>query len=116
LSALIADLAERGTLARTVVLCAGEFGRTPKINVAGGRDHWPGGFSLALAGGGLRGGRVVGETDPEGIKGPPSPLTIADVHATVLAALGLDPRKENVSPVGRPIALAAGRPIEMLLG
>jgi uncharacterized protein (DUF1501 family) len=115
LSALIGDLTERGTLDRTVVLCTGEFGRTPKVNVAGGRDHWPNGFSLAIAGGGVRGGRVIGETDPEGQKGPAEPSSIADVHATILTALGLDPRKENISPVGRPIALSDGKPLRALL-
>ena len=72
-AALIRDLAPRNLLDQTVVLCGGEFGRTPKINLAGGRDHWPNGFSLALAGGGIAGGRVVGETDPEGIKDPDQP-------------------------------------------
>jgi hypothetical protein len=116
LGALIRDLKRRGTLERTVVLCAGEFGRTPKINPLGGRDHWPNGFSLAIAGGGIRGGRVVGATDPEGIKGPVDPTTIADIHATILSAVGLDPVKENVSPVGRPIKLSEGRPVAALLG
>jgi uncharacterized protein (DUF1501 family) len=115
LSALIRDLKERGALDRTVVLCTGEFGRTPKMNLAGGRDHWPNGFSLAIAGGGIRGGRVIGETDPEGGKDPANPTSVADVHATVLTALGLDPRKENVSPVGRPIQLSEGRSIRALL-
>ena len=69
-AALIRDLKMRGLLDRTVVLCGGEFGRTPKVNLAGGRDHWPNGFSLALAGGGMRGGFALGETDPEGQEGP----------------------------------------------
>ncbi len=94
----------------------GEFGRTPRINPAGGRDHWVNGFSLALAGGGIRGGRVVGETDPEGIKDPVNRTSIADVHATVLTALGLDPLHENISPARRPIRLSQGQPIESLLG
>lgn len=115
LSALIRDLADRGTLHRTIVLCTGEFGRTPRVNLAGGRDHWPNGFSLALAGGGIRGGQVIGATDPEGTRAPAHPSSIADVHATVLTALGLDPRKENVSPVSRPIALSSGKPIPALL-
>src|SRR5262249_9904555 len=70
LAALLRDLKERKLLERTVVVCMGEFGRTPKINPLGGRDHWPNGFSLALAGGGIRGGTVLGETDPEGVKEP----------------------------------------------
>jgi len=115
LSALIRDLIERGTLDRTVVLCTGEFGRTPKVNLAGGRDHWPNGFSLAIAGGGIRGGQVVGATDPDGVKAPSNPTPVADIHATVLKAVGLEPHKENLSPVGRPIALSQGRSIRALL-
>ena len=114
-AALIRDLDRRGTLGRTVVLCGGEFGRTPKLNPLGGRDHWPLGYSLALAGGGLRGGIAVGATDPEGRADPARPATIADVHATVLTALGLDPARENVSPAGRPIKLSAGQVIGELL-
>ncbi|HEV3163971.1 MAG TPA: DUF1501 domain-containing protein [Isosphaeraceae bacterium] len=114
--ALLRDLNRRNLLGRTIVLCGGEFGRTPKVNVAGGRDHWPNGFSLALAGGGLRGGLAVGETDPEGIKNPAHPTTVEDVHATVLSALGLDPTKENIAPAtSRPIKLSAGKPIRELL-
>ncbi len=116
LSSLIRDLKQRGTLDRTVVLCAGEFGRTPRLNALGGRDHWPNGFSLLIGGGGIRGGRVLGATDPEGIKNPVEPTTIADVHATILTAVGLDPGKENVSPVGRPIKLSEGRTIDALTG
>jgi hypothetical protein len=115
ISALLRDLKQRGQLDHTVVLCAGEFGRTPKINPFEGRDHWPGGFSIALAGGGIRGGRVIGATDPDGIKAPVAPTEVADVHATVLKAVGLYPAKENVSPIGRPIALSQGRPIDALL-
>ena len=115
-AALIHDLKLRGLLDRTVVLCGGEFGRTPKVNLAGGRDHWPNGFSVALAGGGLRGGFALGATDPEGKKAPDRPTAIEDVHATVLAALGLDPATENVAPAtGRPIKLSAGTPIRELL-
>ncbi|MHB1562176.1 MAG: DUF1501 domain-containing protein, partial [Isosphaeraceae bacterium] len=105
-AALLCDLADRRLLERTVVLCCGEFGRTPRVNPLGGRDHWPGGFSLAIAGGGIRGGLALGETDPEGIKGPVRPTTIEDVHATILTALGLEPGKENTAPAtGRPIKL-----------
>jgi uncharacterized protein (DUF1501 family) len=115
-AALLRDLKRNSLLDRTIVLCCGEFGRTPKINLTAGRDHWPTGFSLALAGAGLRGGLAIGETDPEGVKGPVRPTTVEDVHATVLTALGLDPAKENVAPAtGRPIKLSAGRPIRELL-
>ena len=114
-AALIRDLDRRGQLGRTIVLCGGEFGRTPSINPFGGRDHWPLGYSLAIAGGGLRGGIAVGKTDPEGVKPPDRPATIADVHATVLTTLGLNPAKENVSPVGRPIKLSEGKAIGELI-
>jgi hypothetical protein len=115
-AALLRDLGRRNLLQRTIVLCFGEFGRTPKVNPFGGRDHWPTGFSLALAGGGLRGGLALGQTDPEGVKDPIRPITIEEVHATVLTALGLDPAKENTAPAtGRPIKLSAGRPIRELL-
>jgi hypothetical protein len=115
-AALLRDLARRQLLDRTVVLCCGEFGRTPKVNPLGGRDHWPGGFSLAMAGGGIRGGLAIGQTDPEGVKDPVRPTTIEDVHATVLAALGLNPAKANTAPAtGRPIKLSEGRPIRDLL-
>lgn len=112
---LIRDLHERDLLEQTVVLCAGEFGRTPTINKLEGRDHWPHGFSVALAGGGIRGGKVIGATDPEGSKNVEDEHKIADVHATILTALGLDPHKENVSPAQRPIKLADGEPIGALL-
>jgi hypothetical protein len=115
-AALIRDLARHKQLDRTIVLCCGEFGRTPRINPFGGRDHWPTGFSLALAGGGIRGGHVLGETDPEAVKDPARPTTIYDIHATILTALGLDPAKENIAPAtGRPIKLSEGKPIRELL-
>jgi hypothetical protein len=115
-AALLLDLGRKSLLERTVVLCCGEFGRTPKMNLTAGRDHWPSGFSLALAGGGIRGGVTIGATDPEGVKPPTQPTTVEDVHATVLTALGLNPAKENVAPAtGRPIKLSAGRPIRELL-
>ena len=117
LAALLRDLERRGQLDRTVVLCGGEFGRTPRINPLGGRDHWPLGFSMALAGGGIRGGQALGATDPEGRRGPTRPTSIADIHATVLSALGLDPARELVSPIGRPLKLSEGRPLgELLVG
>lgn len=112
---LVRDLRDRNLLQRTIVLCATEFGRTPRINPLGGRDHWPNGFSIALAGGGIRGGRVVGATDPEGTKPPVDPINVEDVHATILTALGIDPAKENISPARRPIRLSNGRVVPGLL-
>jgi uncharacterized protein (DUF1501 family) len=115
LSALVDDLKRHDSWDHTLVLVAGEFGRTPSINRLGGRDHWPHGFSVALAGGAIRGGTVVGATDPEGGREVQDPKPIADIHATLLVALGLDPARELISPAGRPIKLAAGRPIGELL-
>jgi hypothetical protein len=115
-AALLRDLRRRSLLERTVVLCYGEFGRTPKMNLTAGRDHWPSGFSLALAGGGIRGGQAIGETDPDGVKDPIRPATVEGVHATILTALGLNPAKENVAPAtSRPIKLSPGQPIRELL-
>lgn len=116
LSALLAELAERDLLRSTVVLVTGEFGRTPKINVAGGRDHWPHGFSCLLGGGGIAGGQVIGETDPSGAKAATaSAVPVEDVAATVLAALGVDVRLELETPEGRPIPVTKGTPIRRLL-
>ncbi len=114
-STLLRDLRERGLLERTVVLCTGEFGRTPAINSLGGRDHWPNGFSVALAGGGIRGGRIIGETDPEGKKAPTKPVSVGDLHATILTAVGIDPKKVNQTPIGRTVRFAEGTPIAGLL-
>jgi hypothetical protein len=115
-SALIRDLAARGLLESTVVMCGGEFGRTPKLNALEGRDHWPYGFSVALAGGRFRRGWVMGSTDPEGEdREPTDPVTVGDIHATVQQALGVDPGRELRTPVGRPLALSEGRVIRSLL-
>jgi hypothetical protein len=114
-AALLRDLTERDLLRRTVVLCAGEFGRTPAINAAEGRDHWPHGFSLAMAGGPIRGGIVVGETGPDG-EAPPSPIAIADVGATVLTAMGIAPEREHETAGGRPVKLSDGKAIAGVVG
>ncbi|HLW68132.1 MAG TPA: DUF1501 domain-containing protein [Gemmataceae bacterium] len=116
-SALIRDLRERKLLDKTLVLVAGEFGRTPAINAAGGRDHWPTGFSVALAGGGIRGGQVIGKTDPEGKPEPEEPVSVGDLFATMLTAVGINPGKLNQTPIGRTVAFSdKGKPIEKLLG
>lgn len=116
-AALLHDLEQRDLLKSTVVLCGGEFGRTPKINPLGGRDHWNSGYSLALAGAGLGQGRAIGATDPEGKADPSNPIKIENVHATILKAVGLDPTKENIAPItGRPLKLSAGKVIQELVG
>ncbi len=114
-AALLADLREHDLWQRTLVLVAGEFGRTPKINRLGGRDHWTHGYSMALSGGRIRGGQAIGQTDPEGSRQVADPKQVADVHATLLSALGIDPAKELISPAGRPLKLADGQPIVELL-
>jgi uncharacterized protein (DUF1501 family) len=115
LSALLRDLRERGLLERTLVVVAGEFGRTPTVNAVGGRDHWPIGFSVALAGGGIRGGQVIGATDPEGKEKPTNPVTVGDLHATILTAAGIDPKTVNQTPIGRTVRFSEGEPIAGLL-
>lgn len=116
IAALIADLQERDLLGRTVVLCGGEFGRTPQINGLDGRDHWPHNFAWAVAGGGLRGGVAIGDSDPAGThKALSNAVTVPDLYATVYTALGLDPATELMSPVGRPIKLNEGTSIDQLL-
>lgn len=116
LSALIDDLRQRDLFDKTIILCGGEFGRTPTINPFDGRDHWPHGFTMLLAGGRLRGGVALGETDPEGGRTIKDPYDVPDIHATVLTALGIDPAHEELAPIGRPIKLSEGKPIAALMG
>jgi uncharacterized protein (DUF1501 family) len=116
LASLLRDLRERDLFASTVVLCIGEFGRTPEINNLGGRDHWPTGFSCLVGGGGLRSGVVIGETDPSGKKVEPAdPIEVRDLFATIMHAAGVDPEHEIITPIGRPMAFSDGKPIERLL-
>ena len=115
LSSLLADLRQRDLLKKTIVLCGGEFGRTPQINPGAGRDHWPHGFTMLLAGGRVRGGFALGETDPEGGREITHPYQVADLHATVLTALGIDPPHEELAPIGRPIQFSEGQAIAELL-
>ena len=105
-SALLDDLRERQLLDDTLILCMGEFGRTPRINANTGRDHWPRAWSLALAGGGLGRGGVLGATSPDGTEVAERPVTLPDLIATVATSLGIDPRKQHESNVGRPIRVA----------
>lgn len=115
LSALIDDLRQHDLFDKTVIMCGGEFGRTPKVNALNGRDHWPHGFTMLLAGGGLRGGIALGATDPEGGREVKDPYDVPDIHATVLTALGIDPAHEELAPIGRPIKLSEGKPIAALV-
>jgi hypothetical protein len=104
-STLMTDLKDRGLLERTLVLWMGEFGRTPVINGNGGRDHYPAAWSTALAGGGVQGGQAYGDTGPDGVKVVQDPVTVPEFYASIWAALGVDPEKENISNEGRPIGI-----------
>lgn len=116
-AALIDDLDERGLLDSTLVVWMGEFGRTPKINKEAGRDHWPGCYTVTLAGGGIRGGQVVGASDSIGAYPIERAVSPADIHATVFSALGYDCRSITYRQVDdRPIPLSEGSPIAELLG
>jgi uncharacterized protein (DUF1501 family) len=116
LASLVADLVERDLFDSTLLVCLGEFGRTPSINPLGGRDHWPSGFSCLVGGGGLRRGVVLGETDPTGQKlEPANPIEVPDLYATLYEAFGVDFTREYQTPIGRPMAICAGQPIEALL-
>ncbi len=115
-SALLEDLIDRGLLASTIVTAMGEFGRTPKINPAGGRDHHPGVWTILMGGGPIQGGRVVGESDELGYVPKTRPTTPGEVAATLFKALGLDPHHDLPGPQGRPIPLAdySVKPIQEL--
>jgi hypothetical protein len=104
-SALIEDLHSRGLLDETLVAGLAEFGRTPKVNPAGGRDHWPQCFTCSFAGGGVKGGRVVGASDTIGGFPAERPVGPGDVVATIFHALGLDHTSHLPGPAGRPFAL-----------
>ncbi|MFN3322801.1 MAG: DUF1501 domain-containing protein [Bryobacteraceae bacterium] len=121
LTALVEDLEQRGLLSTTLVIAMGEFGRTPIINPALGRDHWPNCWSLALAGGGIKTGQVVGASDERGYNVTERVITMGDLYATIYKALGIDWTKEYMSPIGRPIKIAnsiddhTGEPVDELL-
>jgi hypothetical protein len=116
LSALIGDLSDRGMLDSTIVYCAGEFGRTPKINKNAGRDHWARSMAVVLAGGGFKRGYAHGTTDANGIAPHTEPVTPDDVSATLFHCLGIDPQTELTTASGRPIQLfREGKVVKKLL-
>ncbi len=116
LSALIEDLDARGLLDSTLVVAMGEFGRTPRINREGGRDHWPDCYTVLLAGGGVTGGAVYGASDRLGAYPAADPVTPGDLAATIFWRFGLDPAAEVHDQSGRPHRLAAGEPLRRLFG
>lgn len=115
-SALIEDLEARGLLDSTLVVALAEFGRTPRINKTGGRDHWPDCYSMVLAGGGVCGGTVYGASDRIGAYPALDPVTPADLAATLYWRFGLDPTSEMRDQTGRPYRLADGEPLHKLFG
>ena len=120
MSALIADLKERGLLDSTLVIWMGEFGRTPNINTRGakpGRDHFPRAWSTVLAGGGIKGGQAIGKTDKEGATVVERQTSALDFMATVCQILGINYNKQNTAPTGRPIRIVdkGANPIKELL-
>ena len=116
LSALLDDLFRRGMLEETLVVLATEFGRTPKINVNEGRDHYPKAFSCMLAGGGIQGGQTWGSTDENGVEVIENKVEIPDFNATIAYALGLPLDQIIYSPTRRPFTLSnKGQPITQLI-
>ncbi|MEO1997993.1 MAG: DUF1501 domain-containing protein [Planctomycetaceae bacterium] len=105
---LIQDLKQRGLLDSTLVVWSGEFGRTPRINARTGRDHYPRSFNLLAAGGGVRGGQVVGATEANGSAIADRPVSVSDLFCSICHALKVDPRHESISPLGRPMKLVDG--------
>jgi hypothetical protein len=104
-AALVRDLKDRGMLEKTLVIWMGEFGRTPKINPRTGRDHFPKAFNVVLAGGGVRGGQVIGSTDSSGMAVTARPVSVPDLFCSFYQALKINARKENQSTLGRPIKI-----------
>jgi hypothetical protein len=112
---LVADLARRGLLDKTMVVWMGEFGRTPRINQNGGRDHWPRSWSIVMGGGGLKGGQLVGATDKDGVEIVDREVGVMDVIATMARGIGIDVDTQYTTPNGRPIKVVdGGQPIKEL--
>ena len=115
-AALVTDLDRRGLLGSTLVWVNSEFGRTPQVNAAAGRDHWPWAYSLVMAGGGVAGGVCLGATDAVAAYPTRDPRDPADLVSTVYHLLGVPADTEVHDPLGRPYALVNGRMIDALLG
>jgi len=112
-SALLEDLADRGTLEETLVVLLTDFGRTPRINGGAGRDHYPHAYSVALAGAGIQGGQVYGSTDRNGAHPATHACGPEDFHATIFKALGISPRAEMRDRLGRPFPVSDGDPLPL---
>src|SRR5262249_30598835 len=113
-SSLLEDLRDRGLLDETLVIMMGEFGRTPRFNKDGGRDHWPACFSAVLAGGGVRGGQVYGASDAVAAYPTANPVSPQDLTATLYSRCGIDPHTTLYDLQHRPFALVDGQPVEAL--
>ena len=111
---LILDLEERGLLERTLVVATGEFGRTPKFNSTGGRDHWAGCWTTILAGGGVKGGRVIGASDAIAAEPADRPVHARDIPATIFRALGVGAEATIPGPDGQPVRVYDGQPVREL--
>ncbi|MCA9132724.1 MAG: DUF1501 domain-containing protein, partial [Planctomycetales bacterium] len=117
IAALIGDLRDKGMLERTLVVALGEFGRTPKINSRGGRDHWSNAMSVLFAGGGTPGGQIVGATDRQGYAAVERVLSPENFVSTIYSKLGIDPDQMLYTPQGRPSHLVSDpTPITELMG
>lgn len=114
-SALMQDLSETGLLESTTIVWMGEFGRTPRINENGGRDHFPNAWSCVIGGAGIQGGSVVGKTSEDGMEVTDRPVTAPDFLATLCQAVGVDPETENMADDRRPIKISEGLPIKEIL-
>lgn len=116
MGALVEDLAQRGLLDQTLVVWMGDFGRTPRINQDGGRDHWPNSWSVVMGGAGIKGGQVVGETDKDGVDIVDRPVGVMDVIATMTKAMGIPLDTQYTTPRGRPSKVVdGGEPIKELI-
>lgn len=111
---LVGDLVDMGKWDDTVVMWMGEFGRTPRINQNGGRDHWPRSWSVVIGGGAIKGGVVHGKTDKNGVNVEDGRVGIGDVFASVFKGLGIDPSTKVRDNLGRPLEIATGKPIDTL--
>ena len=112
---LMQDLDSHGLLESTTILWMGEFGRTPKINPAAGRDHFPNAWTSVLAGGGIAGGQAYGATSADGTEVVDGKIGVQDLLSTLCDAIGLGSAPSNMKPSGRPIPIAEGRAIEEIL-